>query len=58
MYCGTEIDADASFCEACGKSTSKTKECVLCLEQIPVNAKFCKHCGFDQNKDPWDFTNS
>ena len=56
MYCGAEIDADASFCDACGKSTSKTKECVRCSEQIPVNAKFCKHCGFDQNKDPWDWT--
>lgn len=55
-HCGANADADAKFCEVCGKSTSITKKCVACEKEIPVKAKFCKYCGFDQDKDLFDWT--
>ena len=35
---------------------SRVKQCVRCDEEIPIKAKFCKYCGFDQDKDPFDWS--
>ena len=56
LFCGTKNDDDAKFCEACGKTMSRVKQCVRCDEEIPIKAKFCKYCGFDQDKDPFDWS--
>ena len=41
--CGAQNDADAKFCDNCGKALKK--ECPACGTQNDVDAKFCDNCG-------------
>ena len=42
-FCGEAIDADAQFCDKCGKPLSKF--CPDCGEANSLDACFCKKCG-------------
>ncbi len=41
--CGAQNDADAKFCDNCGKALKK--ECPGCGTQNDADAKFCDNCG-------------
>lgn len=42
-FCGEAIDADAQFCDKCGKPLCKF--CPDCGEANALDARFCKKCG-------------
>ena len=44
--CGASLNADAKFCNNCGKPTGNT--CIKCGAIIPSGAKFCNNCGASQ----------
>ena len=41
--CGAENDANARFCDGCGKPLRRT--CASCGAENDANAKFCDGCG-------------
>ena len=41
--CGTENDANAKFCDGCGKPLNRT--CASCGAENDANARFCDGCG-------------
>jgi len=41
--CGTENDANAAFCDSCGKPLSRT--CASCGAANDADARFCDSCG-------------
>ena len=55
-FCGEAIDADAQFCDKCGKPLCKF--CPDCGEANSLDACFCKKCGkplSDGAQDPSQF---
>jgi hypothetical protein len=43
--CGTENEASANFCKACGRPLPTSKPCPGCGELNDPSARFCDHCG-------------
>lgn len=43
--CGNVNDADAKFCDECGKAKSTKKVCKNCNAENDDDAKFCRRCG-------------
>ncbi len=47
--CGHQVNADAKFCNDCGKPMSiPKKKCVKCEKELSIDAKFCPDCGSSQ----------
>ena len=51
-FCGEAIDADAQFCDKCGKPLCKF--CPDCGEANSLDACFCKKCGKPLSDDAQD----
>lgn len=51
-FCGEAIDADAQFCDKCGKPLCKF--CPDCGEANASDARFCKKCGKPLSDDAQD----
>jgi ribosomal protein L40E len=43
--CHTKNDADAKFCDNCGKKIITTKECPYCNAKNDSDAQYCDNCG-------------
>lgn len=56
--CGAESVPGASFCQECGTSLPKTKNCIKCGKEIPVDVKFCPECGTNQEQKSEEELNS
>ena len=51
-FCGEAIDADAQFCDKCGKPLCTF--CPDCGEANSLDARFCKKCGKPLSDDAQD----
>ena len=43
--CGEELNANAKFCNNCGRKVGGTKICPDCNTENSATAKFCQNCG-------------
>ncbi len=43
--CNELVDEDSKFCDQCGVTLTKSKDCPQCSEINDPDAKFCDNCG-------------